>query len=302
MRTLLRLTSLLPLRMLYAVFAVIGALAFHLGWRRDIAAGNLALAFPALSSAERAAMLRRSYRNMADVLAEALWGYSARADALVQRVALDDAAAMVDELARGQPVILLAAHFCNWEWLLLSASAQLECPIDAVYKPQRMRSVDAFLLEARSRFGGRPIPHKRFVGEVLKQRHLPRAYAMVADQTPLAQDIKHWARFLGHETPFFLGPGRIARLLKAPVLYVSMHRVSRGRYRAALVPVAQPPYGKAAEAEIIERYAALLERDIGESPADWFWVHRKWKYGRPSDAHVAGRATKGRADPAAPRS
>ena len=40
-----------------------------------------------------------------------------------------------DEVARGKPVLLLAAHQCNWEWLLLAFSTQLGMPVDAAYKP-----------------------------------------------------------------------------------------------------------------------------------------------------------------------
>ena len=32
---------------------------------------------------------------------------------------------------------------------------------------------------------------------------------------------------------------------------------------------------------IVETYARLLEAEIRESPADWLWIHRKWKYRKP---------------------
>ena len=89
---------------------------------------------------------------------------------------------------RGQSVVLLASHHCNWEWLLLAAGAELALPIDAVYKPQRVAAVDRFLRETRSRFGGQPIPIKEFLLQVLKRKGAARAFALVADQTPLKAD------------------------------------------------------------------------------------------------------------------
>ena len=80
--------------------------------------------------------------------------------------------------------MLLAAHFCNWEWLLLTAGGVLKVPIDAVYKPQRMKGIDEFLRARRARFGGNPIPHQSFMFEVMKRRKDVRAYALVADHTP----------------------------------------------------------------------------------------------------------------------
>ena len=38
--------------------------------------------------------------------------------------------------------------------------------------------------EARSRFGGKPIPIKSFLFELMRRAGQPRGYAMVADQTP----------------------------------------------------------------------------------------------------------------------
>jgi len=57
-----------------------------LRWRRSLAATNIGNAFPEKSDDEREAILRQSYRNLGHVLAEALWGWNACADALAARV------------------------------------------------------------------------------------------------------------------------------------------------------------------------------------------------------------------------
>ena len=79
---------------------------------------------------------------------------------------------------------------------------------------------------------------------------------------------------------------KIARYLDAPVIYVAMRRVRRGRYSAHLHLVAEPPYDDDPEAAIVDRYASLLEAEIARAPADFLWVHRKWKYPKP-DAEAA---------------
>ena len=89
-----------------------------------------------------------------------------------------------------QPVVLLASHHCNWEWLLLTSCIELGISVDAVYKPLRVGAVDRFMLAARSRFGGNPIPVKNFLMEVMKRRKGARIIALVADQTPLATEEK----------------------------------------------------------------------------------------------------------------
>jgi len=111
----------------------------------------------------------------------------------------------------------------------------------------------------------------------------PRAYAMLADQTPLRRTPKHWIRFLNRDTAFFLGPERIARFVDANVVYVAMKRVRRGYYEVSLEVIARPPYGEDAGREIAESYARHLEATIRESPEDWLWIHNKWKYPKPAE-------------------
>ncbi|MEP7328664.1 MAG: lysophospholipid acyltransferase family protein [Betaproteobacteria bacterium] len=252
-----------------------------LRWRRRLAGTNLANAFPEKSDADRERILQQSYRNLGRTLGEALWGYTASAEALSARVRYVNPELITQYTSRGQSVVLLAAHFCNWEWLLLTAGAVLKVPIDAVYKPQRVPSVDTFLVASRSRFGGNPIPQHSIMFEVMKRRAEARAYALVADHTPKHNEEKHWTHFLNQDTAFFVGADKIARILKAPVIYVAMRREGVGRYSVELQLLAEPPYARDSGPEIVERYARHLEAEIRRSPADWLWINRKWKYKKP---------------------
>jgi KDO2-lipid IV(A) lauroyltransferase len=258
-----------------------------LRWRRDLAARNIARSFPEKTQAERTAILEQSYRNMSEVFVELLWGWRATAEQLTDRMTIDNPELVARFVAEGRSVIALTAHVCNWEWLLPGAGAHFGIPIDAVYKPIRVASLDTYMREARGRFGGQPIPIKSFAFELLRRAGQPRAYGLVADQTPLKSMDKHWTRFLNQDTAFFVGAEKIARFLEAPVVYVAMRRVSRGRYAVHLHVLAEPPYedgaheGGDADTWITEAYARKLEAEIRASPADWLWVHNKWKYPRP---------------------
>jgi len=185
-------------------------------------------------------------------------------------------------------VLLMTAHFCNWEWQVLAGNTALDEPMFPVYKPQRVATMDRFLLDARGRFGGTPIPHKRLTRELIKRRSEAHVYALVADQTPTIDEPKHWTHFLNQESVFFVGADAIARILKAPVFFVQMDRVRRGHYAMRVSKLAEPPYDRGADTEVVERYVRALEREIRNSPADWLWIHRKWKYPKP--AGVADRA------------
>jgi KDO2-lipid IV(A) lauroyltransferase len=293
MRILLKLLTRIPLPLLYRGAWLMYFIAFHvLRWRRTQVEGDIANAFPGKSAAERADIVRRSYRNLADTLVEAFWGFGAKAGALKRRVAFENPELVTRGWDAGESVVLLTAHYGNWEWLLLAAGVHFGIVIDVVYQPQRVSAVDEFLREARSRFGSRLIPRNEFIYDLLSRAEQRRAYALIADQTPKHKsDPRHWTEFLHQETAFFVGAGKIAKFLDAKVLYVKMRRLRRGRYSVRLEEIAAPPYDEVEDVQIVERYARNLERDVRESPADWLWLQKKWKIARDSAASGPADAT-----------
>jgi len=283
MRFLLKALTHIPLPILYGFGYLAYFIVFHvMRWRRDRAAADIANAFPEKSAQQRADILRRCYRNLADTIVEAFWGFGASAEQLKARVKFADADLIRRAIDRRQTIVLLAAHHGNWEWLLLAAGANFPIPIDVVYQPQRLASLDEFLRDVRCRFGGKLIPRKQFVYELLSHAGEPRAYALIADQTPRKEDPKHWTRFLRQDTAFFVGADKIAKFLESPVYFVSMKRERRGHYVVRLDVLAEPPYEDMDNAVIVERYARCLERAILDSPADWLWLQKKWKYAKPA--------------------
>ena len=67
-------------------------------------------------------------------------------------------------LASGTPVLLVAAHQCNWEWMLLALSLELGYPLEAAYKPLVDGWAQREMLKARSRFGAQLVPAQDLLG------------------------------------------------------------------------------------------------------------------------------------------
>ncbi|MEO7728649.1 MAG: lysophospholipid acyltransferase family protein, partial [Burkholderiales bacterium] len=279
--SLLKLLSRLPLRVLYAITDALYVLVYHVwGFRRSLTQANLENSFPEKSPPEISRIARQSYHNAFDLVAEVIKGADMPADELRRRMRINNLDILAPYLAANKPVVLLASHHCNWEWLLLAACIELKVSVDAVYKPLRVAGIDSFMFELRSRFGGHPIAVKDFLVEVLKRRDSARIIALVADQTPPREEEKHWTRFLHQDTAFFVGADKIARITRSPVFFVGIARTRRGHYEATLQMLAQPPYASEGS-DIIERYARVAELHITQHPADWLWMYRKWKYKKP---------------------
>jgi len=299
MRFLLKAVTRVPLPVLYALGTFIYVVLFYVfRWRREQVASDIARAFPEKTPDERARILQQSYRNIADVVMEAVWGFGATAEAIAKRVTFENRDVVDSAREARQSVVLLTPHFCNWEWLLPAGGAYFGLPIDAVYQKQRVDFLDDFLRDARTRAGGKPIVREDFVYELMNRAGVPRGYALIADQTPPREGKKHWSRFLNRDTAFFVGAEKVAHFLDSPVLYVAMRRVARGRYSVRLHPLAMPPFDTKDDTPIMERFAQRLEAAVRESPADWLWLQKRWKY--PKTDEPASDARRPRARRGAP--
>lgn len=278
---LLDLIAKLPLRLLYALTPAIYFGLYRIWrFRAEIVRENLKNSFPDKSDAERCRIARDFYRNSSEVLVEAIKARTMSRQEIARRVIFVNREIMQVCADQGQSVVLMAAHHCNWEWLLLASSISFPYEVDAVYKPLHDKRVEAFMFSTRTRFGARLIPVQEFFSEIIKRKGKPRCYALLADQTPLADEEKYWTRFLNQDSTFFVGADRIAAITASPVIFIAMKRLRRGYYEATLKLIAEPPYARNAS-KVIERYVAEVERQIEEHPADWLWLHRKWKYKKP---------------------
>jgi KDO2-lipid IV(A) lauroyltransferase len=275
-----RALSLLPLPVLYAACAVLAFLARVFRWRSGFVRDGLARCLPDTPEAERRRIAADFYRYLGELVAEAAHGARIDGDDLVDRLRFENAEVVEEVLNSGKRVMLLAAHHCNWEWLLLRCSTAFAVPLTAAYKPVSREPADRALTAMRSRFGATLVPAKRIVQHLIEQRGGVKLLALVADQSPPASsDQQSWRPFFGEETAFFRGPGWIGAKMGFQPVFIAMRRESRGRYVARFVPLVAG--GERPDADgIISAYVQAVESHARAHPAQYFWAYNRWKRAR----------------------
>jgi KDO2-lipid IV(A) lauroyltransferase len=275
-----RLLACVPLRALYGLASFAGWLTFRFfPYRQHVVRENLSKAFPSFAEPQLREVMRRYYLGFAEMLMEIIKSARMPAAELSRRVRMVNLEAPRALLERGQSVLLVAAHQCNWEWMLLALSIELGYPLDAAYKPLVNRWAEREMKKLRMRFGSRLVPAKELLPDILKRRGVVRAVAMVADQEPTTSEHKYWTHFLGRDTAFYMGPEEIARVTRFPVFFIAMRRAARGYYEMEFQPLTGGgPVGPAGS--LTERYARLVEQQIHAAPPDWPWSHKRWKLKR----------------------
>ena len=283
MRLLLTAISRVPFPALYFVshaFYLLNRYVIH--YRYDVVRSNLSNAFPERTESEIDALTEETFRNLADLFVESIKGIGITRDQLESRMSFTATNRVRELVEQGTPLIFLTAHHCNWEWLLLYSCIHLPQPLIVAYQPFHNERFDAFMLEARTRFGGTAVPATDLIRELIKNRKSVKTLALLADQSPSRDERKYWTMFLNQQTAFLDGTDSLAWLMRMPVVFVNTKRTKRGHYDVLLKVIAEPPYEKYAHT-IVERYARELEAMIQADPSSWLWTHRRWKHARPAN-------------------
>ena len=275
----------LPWRASLAVGARIGDAAYGLGLRRRVAAENLAQAFPALTAAERARLLRANYRELGRIAVE-----YARLGALAH-APLGEVIAEVRGIehfhavrAAGRGAVLLSGHFGNVE--LLGAWASGLNPVDFVVRAQSNPGVAAWIADERAAAGVGSIAAETGLRRIYEALRANRWVAMLADQDARRHGV--FVAFLGRPASTAVGPARIALATGAALVAGFVHREEDGRHMLEVEPplTVDDPGAPDAAARLTARYVALLERHVRARPEAWLWLHRRWKTVPPPGAAV----------------
>jgi KDO2-lipid IV(A) lauroyltransferase len=272
-----RLLARIPFSLLYGFASLLGWLSVRVyPYRLHVVRENLTKAFPDYDEVQLRAVIAGYYLSFAQMLIEIVKSAGMAPAELRRRVRIVNLELARDHLDQGQSVLLVAAHQCNWEWMLLALSLELGYPLDAAYKPLVDGWAEREMKKLRTRFGSRLVPAKDLLADIIKRRGIVRAVAMVADQEPTTSEHKHWTRFLNRDTAFYMGPEEIARVTRFPTFFMGFKRTGRGHYEMQFTPLWSKGEALAPRA-LIERYARLVEAQIRAAPADWPWSHKRWK-------------------------
>jgi KDO2-lipid IV(A) lauroyltransferase len=279
-----RLLMALPLRIGLGLGGALGRLAWALSsrLRRDMRA-SLAAAFPEKDEAERDAIARASLVHLGWIGGEVITmrRWASRLHEYVE--APPEVLATVERaVARGKGIVLVLGHIGNWE--LTCRLSRLVQPNAVIAKRSWHASLDA--LAERSRAENRvgtlwrddPVTGRA----MLKLFKEAGTLGILVDQD--IRDVQSvFVPFFGRLAATPRAAADLALRFGATVLVVTCHR--RGPragdgHRLEATEVAYDPAPGDREAEVIRLTAACVavqERAIRRHPAEWVWMHQRWK-------------------------
>lgn len=253
--------------------AALGVLAWRLGVRRRLAAGQLTDCL-GVRGPQRARILRRAYATMGAQFVQ-VWSIGGPAGPQV-RIANPTWAAQV--LRRHPSAVFLTCHLGDWDMGAHGVS-RLATEVLVYAKAQHNAEMDLMLNARRAAAGLRVVlvqPKDRS-GAVLALKALRRGAALgiMADQRP-SGGTPGW--FLGRPAWCFDGPAFFAR--KAGVPIVPGFAVRR-RAGESVMLIGRPFAASGDHAADVQRCMDLITAMVAGHPGQYFWHHRRFAGPQP---------------------
>jgi Kdo2-lipid IVA lauroyltransferase/acyltransferase len=274
----LYLISLLPWRVLYFISDGVYRLLYYvIGYRRKVVMENLAIAFPEKTIKERTRIAKDFYHHFLDTFIETIKLLSVSEKTLRKRftVNLDVVNSLYDT---GQNLIIVSAHFFNWEVANMGTALDIKYPLITVYMPIKNKAFDKLIYNLRTKVKNAIlIPATSFRHHFLPYTKDRFALGLVADQNPGEPKSAYWVPFFGVPVPFVKGPEKMSKSNNAAVVYLHFHHIKRGHYNLHYQLVTTTPKAYA-DGTLTKELIRITEESIRRQPSDYLWSHRRWKW------------------------
>jgi KDO2-lipid IV(A) lauroyltransferase len=274
----------LPEELAWSFGRGLGWLAHRVDRRhRQVAFDNLRHAYPELTDAARARLVRRTYAHFGLMLIEMiLMPRKLNARNLYDYIAYpraDDFRRVVELAESGKPLIVATGHFGSWEVLsYVIALAGYRGSVIA----RRLDNpyLDRYLRQFRGRTGQVVLDKNDDYAAIQATLANCRPLGIVGDQDAGQRGV--FVEFFGRPASTFKSLALLALEYDATVMVFGACR--RGRplaYDLRLADVIEP--GEFARdrdpvRRITERYTRALEWLVRHAPEQYFWLHRRWKH------------------------
>ena len=247
--------------------------------RKAVVFDNLKHAFPDLSEKEIKNIAYGSYKSFAITLVEILYLPRINKEQIKDVVKINNLDLVDRKEKEKNGVILLTAHFGNWEYFAISTGLNLNKNLSIIVKSQRNPYVNDWMNKARTRLANEVIPLGISIRNIYAALLRKGIIGLVADQRGPEESIK--LNFFGRKTSVYTGPAILSLKMNSPIIYGVAIRQPDYSYEVEFVEVSKEglPDDYDEKVKVLsERLLIHLEESIRKNPDQWLWMHKRWKH------------------------
>jgi len=281
-RCVIGIASCLPLKFIAWCGRRGGAIAWYLDKRhRNVALQNIQASFPKNNENEIRKIAHENFRRLGEIYTSILKTGCMNDDEISEILTIEGYE-VIENILKENPeerILLAAGHFGNFElfsWLRLGAPSVRQWI--TTYRGLRQRKLTELLLDLRNASGVLYLDRRDEGPKLKKAMEQPGiVLGLVADQHAGASGIR--LPVLGREASVSPAPAVMAKRYNCRLFPTACFRTSIGRWKIELGDEIQiRKNGKRRSTEDITLdILTAHEKYIRRDPANWFWVHNRWK-------------------------
>lgn len=273
------LFSKLPFRVLYSIADGIYFLFFYVvGYRKKVVLDNLKLVYPQKPESELKAIQKKFFAHFVDTLIEAIKAITISEASIKRRYRYTNIELLDSMYAKGKSIILVGAHYGNWEWVVgMPLTAKIDCYCS--YTKIQNKNFENLIKDSRSKFGMKCIRSSEIIKTIVKnvKDQQQGLYLLVSDQSPMLQKNQFWAPFLNINVPIFTGAEMISKKFDFAVVNMNTTRIKRGYYESSFELITENPKQETANT-ITNTYLRMTEAHVKKAPEFYLWSHKRFKH------------------------
>ena len=264
----------LPVPAVSAIGRFVGRLLYSVGRsRREITLRNFELCFPELSKTEQVALAKDNFRHVGMGALELMIPWLNPNKDLMSKFRIEGQAHLNDAIAQDRGVLLLGGHFSVMDVI---SPALASCgPIDVMYRFNKNPAWEWLQVNGRKRFFEGVI-EREDTRQMLRHIKKGRVIWYAADQD---YGRKHsvFVPFFGIEAATITATARFANLNNSPVLFLQQTKdMTNDQWVLKFHPILAG-YPSGDDVADAARINAALEQMIRENPAQYLWLHKRFK-------------------------
>lgn len=276
MYLLFKIVALLPLSLLQLIASWIAILlnSYNSSMKR-ITHINLQLAYPDLSTQQQNIFIKNSLKSQCMTYVESIkcWGMPPEYNlALFKNIYGEQY--FTEALTNKKGVIVVIAHFGCWE--LLNAWLNLHAAPMIMYKPNKHKAVDRFMLEARQRLNATLVPTDengvRAIFKHLKQGGLT---VILPDHLPKASG-GIYSEFFGQKTLSTTLVSKLASKTQCNIVGLSCIRDETSGFNVYCSPLSDQILSKDLQTSV-DSLNQNLESMINVAPEQYVWSYKRFR-------------------------
>jgi KDO2-lipid IV(A) lauroyltransferase len=183
-------------------------------------------------------------------------------------------------LSKGNGVILVSAHFGNFPLLLGRLSVE-GYKTAGIMRPMRNLRVEKLFMEKRISYGVKTIhsyPRNVCVSSSLRSLRDNEILFIPLDQNFGTSGV--FVNFFGRKAATATGPVILASRTGSPILPCFIIRQEDNSHKIIFedpIVIEENKVDKEAIIKYVQRITDIIESYIRKYPAEWGWIHRRWK-------------------------